>query len=153
MKLSRRKLLKSNLATASLGLVGYTSGRAKASSDNGSAATEDDHEMPTEIRLEMEPVSLSQSERESIDPIVFSERSEPEQKKLRTAVETGRSIDQIGNESKATRKIREAIEERTNDDLQVFVTRKNSYYTTRFVVGEHIVANPDEKPPVDLSGE
>lgn len=152
MDKSRRKILKSNLAAVSIGLVGYSSGQATASSDHDSAPTEAGHEMSTKIRLELEPVSLSQSERESIDPIVFRERSEPEQRKLQTATETRRSLDEIGNESKATLQIREAIEERTNDDLRVFVRRGNSYFTTRFVVGEHIIANPDDTP-ADSSGE
>lgn len=147
MNTTRRKLLKSNLTAVSLGFVGYSSGQAKASSDHDSAPAEGGHEMSTEIRLELEPVSLSQSERESIDPVVFNERSEPEQEKLQTAIETTRSVDEIGNESEATLKIREAIEKRTDDGPQVFVTRGNSYFATRFVVGEHIIANPDETPP------
>lgn len=152
MGTSRRKLLKSNLAVASIGLVGYSSRRAKAASDTDPASTDDDQEMPTGIRLELEPVSLSQSERESIDPIVFGERSGPEQEKLQTAIETTRATDEIGNESRAIMGIREAIEQRTDDDLQVFVARGNSYFTTRFVVGGHIIANPDDTP-ADSPGE
>lgn len=144
MDASRRELLKSSAVAASIGFVGYSSGRASAFSEDGSTTRENNNEMSAEIRLELESVSPPQSEREFIDPIVFSERSEPEQKKLKEAIETARSTDQIGNESNATKKIREAIEERNNDDPQVFIKRGNSYFSTRFVAGEHIVANPDE---------
>ena len=153
MKIPRRKILKANLAAASIGLVGYNSGRAKASSSNESADVENNRESPTEIKLEMEPVSLPQSERESINPIVFGERSRPEQEKLETAIETGKSVEQIGNESDAIRGIQGSIEERTSDDPQVFVTRGNSHFAIRFVVGDYIVANPDETPPADPIGE
>jgi hypothetical protein len=117
MSISRRKLLKSKVTAASIAFVSYTGERVKASSGDDSAATEDSHDMPTEIKLAMEPVSLSQSERESIDPIVFSERPEPEQQKLQTAIETGRFIDQIGNESQATRNIREAYQDTLEEQV------------------------------------
>lgn len=152
MNPSRRILLKSTAVAASIGFLGYSSGRATPSSDDSSASRENNEEMPTEISLELESVSPPQSERESMDPIVFSKRSESEQKKLQKAIEAGKTTDQIGDESKATRKIREAIEKRNIDDPQVFVKRGNSYFTAWFVVGEHIVANPDESPTNNLSG-
>lgn len=146
MEIPRRKLLKSTGVAASTGLVGYSTGQVTASRTDGSTAREDQEDWSGDIELALEPASLSQSDRQSVDPIVFSDRSTSEQATLMEAIETASFTDAIGNESPGTQGLREAIEERNDDDPQVFAKVNDAYYSIRFVAGHHIVASPDNSP-------
>lgn len=96
--------------------------------------------LPT--RLWFEPVSLSASERDAIDPIVFSTLSGPEQDIVRLALEEGEYTVETEHESAALERLRDRIEARANGGLAVYLRRGETYYRVGFAAGDHIIAHP-----------
>jgi len=136
MPRSRRTILRIGIVLSGLGFSGCL--------EDPESTTEtpqaDDDEMPTEIKLWLEEVSLSMSERESIDPIVFSELHNTEQEIIQTAIQEGEYTTQIGEESEAYSSLSDKIESRANEDLEVYLKDSDTYYMVGLVEGDHIIA-------------
>jgi hypothetical protein len=136
MPRSRRTILRIGIVLSGLGFSGCL--------EDPESTTEtpqtDDDEMPTEIKLWLEEVSLSMSERESIDPIVFSELHNAEQEIIQTAIQEGEYTTQIGEESDAFSSLSDKIESRANEDLEVYLKDSDTYYMVGLVEGDHIIA-------------
>lgn len=98
-----------------------------------------------DTRLWLESVSLSTSDREALDPIVFRHLSETEQDIVQTAIDEGEYTTDSEDDSPALAQLRSRIEERTDDGrtLEVYLVREQSYYRVGFAAGDHIVAHPD----------
>ena len=97
-------------------------------------------------RLWFEQVTLSASERESVDPIVFGELPEEEREIVRTALEEGEYTLDADRGLPAFESLRDRIEERTGDGetLEVCLRRGDTYYRIGFVDGDHVIAYPDQ---------
>jgi hypothetical protein len=97
------------------------------------------------VRLWLEQVTLSESERESIDPIVFGDLSEAEQDLVWPALDEGEYTAEPGTESAALERLRERIETRTGDGetLKTYLGRGETLYRVGFADGDHIIAHPD----------
>jgi len=96
--------------------------------------------LPT--RLWLERVSLSESERESVDPIVYGELPDAEREIVRTAIEEDEYTVETGTEPPAVDDLRDRIEERANGGLEVYLRRADAYYRVGFAAGDNIVAHP-----------
>ena len=99
-------------------------------------------EAPTEVRLWFERASVSESERASIDPIVFSDLPKPEKKTVRTALQDGEYTERVGEVSGPMQSLRERIEARVDEGIEAYLLRESTYYRIGYVDGDHIVANP-----------
>jgi hypothetical protein len=97
------------------------------------------------VRLWLEEVSLSASEQESVNPIVFKELSTEEQEIVQTALETGEYTIEQGSEPPALENLRDRIERKTGngETLEAYLRREVTYYRVGFVDGDHIIAHPD----------
>ncbi|WP_265108228.1 hypothetical protein [Halosolutus halophilus] len=109
--------------------------------DDGTPNTTDD-EMPTEIQFWLEEVTLSESEQDSIEPIVFSDLLSRQKEIVQTALEEGEYTSEIGEESSALKNLRQSISARTDGGLEAYLKRGDTYYRIGFVSGDHIIANP-----------
>ena len=96
--------------------------------------------MPTEIRLWLEEESLSESERKSVEPIVFQELTDEEQEIIQTAIREGEYVEQIGEESVAFSALREKIEAQVNEDAEAYLKYSDTYYRIGLVEGDYIIA-------------
>ena len=97
-------------------------------------------------RLRFEEVSLSASQRGSIDPIVFGDLSEAEREVVRTALEEGECTLERDRGPPAFESLRDRIEARTGngETLAVYLRRRDTYYRAGFADGDHVVAHPDQ---------
>lgn len=136
MPQSRRTILRRGLLLGSVGLTGCVTEQ-----DDGTPTTTDD-EMPTEIRFWLEEVTLSESEQDSIEPIVFSDLSNRQKEIVQTALEEVEYTSEIGEESSALKNLRQRISARTDGGLEAYLKRGDTYYRIGFVSGDHIIANP-----------
>lgn len=137
MTISRRTVLRNGIILGGFAISGCTERSPPATTE--STQTDDD-EMPTEIELWLEKVSLSMSKRESIDPIVFSELPDSQQEIIRTAIDEGEYTTQIGEESDAFSTLRDKIESHANEKLEVYLKKSDIYYKVGLVAGDHIIA-------------
>lgn len=135
MPLSRRTLLRRGLLFGSIGLAGCVT------EQGGGSQTTTEDEMPTEIQFWLDEVPLSESERDSLDPIVFSDLSNGEQEIVQTALEEGEYTSEIGEESTALRNLRQRIASRTDGGVEAYLKRGDTYYRIGFVSGDHIIAD------------
>lgn len=142
MSPSRRSLLRYGVFFGSVGFAGCLADGGEDPSTEGE--TDDSDDMPTEIRFWLVEVSVSESERESITPIVFSNISDGQQDIVRTALEEGEYTSDIGEESPALDNLRELVLERTDGEGRAYFKRDDTYYRVGFVSGDHIIAVPDE---------
>lgn len=96
------------------------------------------------VRLWFERVTLPERERESIDPIVFSDLSEAERNVVRTALDEG-EYTACGTESAALERLRGRIETRTRGGktLEAHLRRDETLYRVGYADGDHIIAHPD----------
>lgn len=137
MPRSRRTILRNVIALGSFGFSGCL--ETPASTTTETPQTDDD-EMPTEIKLWLEEVSPSKSKRESIDPIVFNELPDAQQKIMQSAIEDGEYTTQIGEETEAFSSLSDKIEAKANEDLEVYLKDADTYYRVGLVKGDHIIA-------------
>lgn len=137
MTISRRTVLRNGIILGGFAISGCTERSPPATTE--STQTDDD-EMPTEIELWLEKLSLSMSKRESIDPIVFSELPESQQEIIRTAIDEGEYTTQIGEESDAFSTLRDKTESHANEELEVYLKKSDIYYKVGLVAGDHIIA-------------
>lgn len=110
--------------------------------DTPTVTTSEGEEMPHEIKLWFEQVSLSESKRSSIDPMVFTDLSETQREIVETAIEEGEYTERIGEESAALSSLKARVEERSGDGVEVYLRRDGTYYRVGFVAGDHIIASP-----------
>lgn len=136
MSRSRRTILRRGLLLGSVGLTGCVTEQDDAT------PTTTDEEMPTEIRFWLEEVTLSESEQNSIEPIVFSDLSNRQKEIVQTALEEGEYTSEIGEESSALKNLRQSISARTDGGLEAYLERGDTYYRIGFVSGDHLIANP-----------
>lgn len=140
----RRAILRRGLIVGGVSLSGCVTLQddgAPPTTDDGMPATTDD-EMPTEIRFWLEEVTLSESEREAIEPIVFSDLSTSQQEIVQTALEDGEYTSEIGEESAALENLRRRISGRTDGGVEAYLERGETYYRIGFVSGDHVIADP-----------
>ena len=129
------------VAGAGLTLAGPVAGCLSGITTDGSSQGTAD--LP--VRFWLEDVSLSTSEREGLDPIVFGDLSTGEQDIVRTALEEGEyTVDQASKPS-AAESLRARVEQRTGngETLEVYLRRGDAYHGVGFADGEHIIAHPD----------
>jgi hypothetical protein len=136
--LSRRTLLRRGALCGAVGLAGCVGGLPGDGDPQGTA------DLPR--RLWFEEASLSASERESIDPIVFGDLPEAEREIVRTALEEGEYTQERDQGPPAFESLRDRIEARTGngETLAVYLRRGDTYYRVGFADGDHIVAHPDQ---------
>ncbi|MEF8840245.1 MAG: hypothetical protein V5A62_01280 [Haloarculaceae archaeon] len=137
MRTSRRGLLWRGAAVGTVGLAGCVDGLAGGDEPRGTA------DLPR--RLWFETVSLSDPERESIDPIVFGDLSADEREIVRTALEEGEYTLERDQGPPAFERLRDRIEARTGngETLEVYLRCGESYYRVGFADGDHVIAHPD----------
>jgi hypothetical protein len=97
--------------------------------------------LPT--RFWLERVTLSASERGSVDPIVFADLSPAEKEVVRTALDEGEYTVQREHGDPALDDLRDRIEARTDGGLTAYLRRGETYYRVGFAAGDHIIAHPD----------
>lgn len=99
-----------------------------------------------QTRLWLEEVSLSSSERDSVNPIVFAELSTDEQEIVRTARDAGEYTVEQTSVSSALERLRDRVEQRTGngETLKVYLRYDDTHYRVGFVDGDHIIAHPDQ---------
>ena len=100
MPQSRRTLLRRGLLLGCVGLTGCVAnqdGGTPTPTDDGTSTTTED-EMPTEITFWLQEVSLSESEQDAIDPIVYSELSSGQQEIVQTGLQEGEYTTEMGEE-------------------------------------------------------
>lgn len=145
MPQSRRTLVRRGLLLGSVGLTGCVAnqdgGTPTPTGDGTSTTTEDD--MPTEITFWLQEVSLSESERDAIDPVVYSELSSGQQETVQTALQEGEYTTEMGEEPPELAGLRRAIEAQTDDGgVEAYLKREDTYYRVGFASGGHIIASP-----------
>ena len=142
---SRRTILRRGLLLGSVGLTGCVTeqdaGTPPTTDDGTSTPTEDD--MPTEITFWLREVTLSESEQDAIEPIVFSELSSGQKEIVQTALEEGEYTTEMGEEPPELEGLRRMIEAQTDDGVEAYLKREETYYRIGFVAGDHIIASPD----------
>lgn len=129
------------LSGAGVALVAPFAGCLSAIDSNGTAQGTED--LP--VRFWLEEASLSASERESVDPVVFGELSTDEQEIVHTALEEGEYTVAQGSEPPALGTLRDRIEQQTGDGetLEAYLRREDTYHRVGFADGDHIIAHPD----------
>jgi hypothetical protein len=97
-------------------------------------------------RLWFEEVSLPESERESVDPIVFGDLSADERDIGRTVLEEGEYTLERDRGPPAFERLQDRIEARTENGgpLEVSLRRGDTDYRVGFADGDHVVAHPDQ---------
>jgi len=140
--MKRRNYL--GVTTAALfALTGCVAGQDRetpTATDDTSTATED--EMPTRIKFWLQEVSLSESEQDAIDPIVYSELSSGQQEIVQTALQEGEYTTEMGEEPPELAGLRRATEAQADDGVEAYLKREGTYYRVGFVSGDHIIASP-----------
>lgn len=138
MRVSRRRLLGRGAVVGTAGLAGCVDGLPGGDGPRGTA------DLPR--RLWFEAVSISESERESIDPIVFEDLSEAEREVVRTALEEGEYTSERDGGPPGLERLRVRIEARTGsgETLEVYLRRGQAYYRVGFADGDHVIAHPDQ---------
>lgn len=123
-------------------LVSLVSG-CLSPSDNGESP-QGTAELP--VRFWLKKVSLSTSEQESANPIVFAELSPAEQEIVHTALNERDYTAEPGSESPALESLRDRIGQRTGNGATsvAYLRRENIYYRVGFADGDHIIADPDQ---------
>jgi hypothetical protein len=96
-------------------------------------------------RLWLEQVTVSETDRDSVDPIIFGNLSEAEQDIVQTALDDGEYTSDTETEPPALEDLRSRIEERTGggQTLEVYLKRNETYYRVGFAAGDHIIAHPN----------
>lgn len=112
------------------------------STNGDKTPTTTDEKMPTEIQFWLEEVTLSESERAAIEPIVFGDLSNGQQDIVQTALEKGEYTSEIGDESSALKGLRRRISARTGGGIRAYLRRDETTYRVGFVSGDHIIASP-----------
>lgn len=130
----RRTILRCGILLGSVGLTGCVTEQ-----DDGTPTSD---EMPTEIQLWFEEVTLSESEQNSIEPIVFGDLPNGQKEIVQTALEEGEYTSEIGGESSAMKNLRESISARTDGGLKAYLKQDDIYYRIGLVSGDHIIADP-----------
>lgn len=135
-------------------LVGF--GTAIASSAGGCLQTslapgdesDDGHQGTAELgtRLWLEQVALEETDRDTVDPILFGNLSEAEQEIVQTALNDGEYTSDTETEPPALEDLRSRIEERTGggQTLKVYLKHNETYYRVGFAAGDHIIAHPNQ---------
>lgn len=97
-------------------------------------------------RLWLEEVTLSETDRDAVDPIIFSDLSEAEQNIVQTVLNDGEYTSDTETEPPALEDLRSRIEERTDggQTLEVYLKHNETYYRVGFAAGDHIIAHPDQ---------
>ncbi len=123
---------------STIGTDDSSQGTSTIGSDDSSQGTVD---LPP-VRFWLEEVSLTESEQESIDSLVFSDLSTEAQEIVRTAISEEEYTVQQGSKPPALETIRDRIEQRTGngETLEVFLRREDTYYRVGYVDGDHIIA-------------
>jgi len=144
MPQSRLTIVRRGLLLGSVGLTGYMTVQ-----ESGTPSTTDEgtpippeNEMPTEISFWLEEVSLSESEQDAIDPIVFSELSSGQKEIVQTALEEDEYTTEMGEELPELAGLRRIIEAKAVSGEGVYLKRNGIYYRIGFASGDHIIANP-----------
>ena len=141
---SRRTLLRRGLLLGSVALTGCVAKQDRGTptpTDDGTSATTEE-EMPTEITFWLQEVSLSESEQDAIDPVVYSELSSGQQEIVQTALQEGEYTTEAGEEPPELAGLRRAIEAQADDGVEAYLKREDTYYRVGFVSGDHIIASP-----------
>lgn len=97
------------------------------------------------IRVWLKEVSLSGSERDGLDPIVFGDLSGAERGIVRTALEEGEFTARPNGDPPGLEPFRDRVEARTGngETLVVYLRRDGTYYRVGFADGDHVIAHPD----------
>lgn len=97
-------------------------------------------------RLWLEQVTLSETDRDTVDPIIFGTLSEAEKEIIQTALNDGEYTSDTETEPPALEDLRSRIEERTGggQTLEVYLKHNETYYRVGFAAGDHIIAHPDQ---------
>lgn len=97
------------------------------------------------VRFWFEEVSLSASEQESVNPLVFRELSTAEQEIVQTAIEEGGYTVEQESEPPALENLRDRIEQRTGsgETLEAHPRREVTHHRLGFADGDHIISHPD----------
>jgi hypothetical protein len=129
------------LSGTGFALVATFAGCLSAIDSNGTAQETED--LP--VRFWLKEESLSASEQESVNPIVFGELSTDEQEIVQAALEEGEYTVEQGSEPPALEHLRDRIEQKTGngETLEAYLEREDTYYRIGFVDGDHIIAHPD----------
>lgn len=145
MAQSRRTILRRGLLLGSVGLTGCVTeqngGTPITTDDRTPTPTED--EMPTEITFWLREVTLSESEQDTIEPIDFSELSSGQKEIVQTALDEDEYTTEMSEEPPELEGLRQMIESQTDDGLEAYLKREETYYRIGFVSGDHIIASPD----------
>ena len=137
MNVPRRTLLRVGLLPG-VGLAGCADRAPSDDTPRGTAG------LPR--RLWFERVSLSASERGSVDPIAFGDLSGAEREIVRAALEEGGYAIEADRGSPAFDDLRDWIEDRTGngETLTVYLRRGDAYYRVGFADGDHVIAHPGQ---------
>jgi hypothetical protein len=135
--MNRRRFVSGAGLTLAVPFAGCLSAPAN---DGNSQGTED-----SPVRFWLEEMSLSTSERDAFNPIVFGELSTGERNIVQTALEEEEYTVDQGSEPPVLETLRDRIEQRTGngETLEVYLKREENHYGVGFVDGDHIIANPD----------
>lgn len=134
--MKRRTLLATTGPALCLPVGGCLRGLGDSGSPDGTA------DLP--VRVWFEETSLSASQRDSIDPIVFADLSKDEQEIVTTALEEGEYTVDTESAPPAVEALRTRIEERADGELEVYLRRGETYYRVGFADGDHIIAHPTQ---------
>lgn len=124
----------------------HTSNPTESSAPTETAIDDDGDSEGTEalpIRFWLEEMSLSESEQDSANPIVYGNLSTAEQELVQTALNEGEYTTE--HASPAVGDIRDRIEQRTGggETLEAYLRRNDTYYRIGYADGDHIIAHPD----------
>jgi hypothetical protein len=120
-------------------LIGAAAGCLGGSNGSDAPGTAD---LPT--RLWFERVELTESERSTVDPIVFADLSAAERELVATTLDEGEYIVDGEATPPALESLRGRIERRADGGLEVYLRRDRTYYRVGFAEGDHIVAHPSQ---------
>lgn len=125
-------------------------GMALTASLSGCLSANQNRDTPTgtqalPVRFWLEEVSLTESEQEDVDPILFGDLSEEEGAIVETVIDEGEYTVEQDSVPTALESLRFRIEERTGNGktLEVYLKRGTAYYRVGFADGDHIIAHPD----------
>jgi hypothetical protein len=127
------------LSGVGLALLGPAAGCLGGSSGSDGPGTAD---LPT--RLWLERAELTESERNTVDPIVFGDLPAAERDLVATALDEGEYVVDSEAAPPALESLRDRIERRADGGLEVYLRRDRTYYRVGFAEGDHIVAHPSQ---------
>ncbi|WP_152041285.1 hypothetical protein [Salinigranum salinum] len=139
--MNRRRLLAGAGTAVAAAIAGCFGSIPGAGIETDSGAPAGTAGLPT--RFWLERVSLSESERSGVDPIVFADLSPAEKEVVRTALDEGEYTVQREHSDPALDGLRDRIEARTDGGLEAYLRRGETYYRVGFAAGDHIIAHPD----------